>query len=224
MAVTEIKADANAAWVTSRLEFYRQPDWMAQFPFAHTIEMTYRLEDGTLEVHTVLHNLSAEPMPVSIGFHPLLQVNDAPRDEWTFSIGARTHWILTPQNIPTGETQPHRAIPAQPAERFAQRTESRPCLQRPDPGCVRQRHHVAPGQVREGGSDIGPELQGGGRLFTEPEPGNNFICFEPMAGITDALNLAQKGVYKELQYIPPGQNVAGELLDQAERILTFGLG
>jgi galactose mutarotase-like enzyme len=31
-----------------------------------------------------------------------------------------------------------------------------------------------------------------------------FICIEPMAGITDALNLAQKGIYKELQTIPPG--------------------
>ena len=33
----------------------------------------------------------------------------------------------------------------------------------------------------------------------------NFICFEPMAGITDALNLAHKGLYRELQSIPPGQ-------------------
>jgi aldose 1-epimerase len=32
----------------------------------------------------------------------------------------------------------------------------------------------------------------------------NFICFEPMAGITNAMNLAHKGVYKELQYIKPG--------------------
>jgi len=31
-----------------------------------------------------------------------------------------------------------------------------------------------------------------------------FIAFEPMAAITNALNLAQKGVYKELQSIPPG--------------------
>ena len=35
--------------------------------------------------------------------------------------------------------------------------------------------------------------------------GREFICFEPMAGITNALNLAQRGVYKELQYIQPGQ-------------------
>jgi len=31
-----------------------------------------------------------------------------------------------------------------------------------------------------------------------------FIAFEPMAGITNALNLAHRGVYKELQTIPPG--------------------
>ena len=32
----------------------------------------------------------------------------------------------------------------------------------------------------------------------------DFICIEPMAGITDAPNLAQKGVYKELQTVAPG--------------------
>ena len=34
--------------------------------------------------------------------------------------------------------------------------------------------------------------------------GRDFICFEPMAGITNAINLAHKGVYKELQSVPPG--------------------
>jgi aldose 1-epimerase len=31
-----------------------------------------------------------------------------------------------------------------------------------------------------------------------------FLAFEPMVAITNALNLAQKGTYKELQSIPPG--------------------
>jgi len=31
----------------------------------------------------------------------------------------------------------------------------------------------------------------------------NFIAFEPMAGITDAMNLAQKGLYKDLQMLAP---------------------
>src|SRR5436190_24251786 len=43
--VVQAKADANSAWVTSRLEFFNQPMWMKQFPFAHTIEMTHRLQD-----------------------------------------------------------------------------------------------------------------------------------------------------------------------------------
>src|SRR5256885_8567341 len=29
--------------------------------------------------------------------------------------------------------------------------------------------------------------------------GRPFICFEPMAGITDAVNLAQRGLYHELR-------------------------
>jgi aldose 1-epimerase len=82
--------------VTSRLEFSRQPSWMKQWPFAHTIDMTYRLTNGTLEVETAITNLSAEPMPVSVGFHPYFQLTDSPRDEWTISVGARTHLKLTP--------------------------------------------------------------------------------------------------------------------------------
>jgi len=33
----------------------------------------------------------------------------------------------------------------------------------------------------------------------------NFICFEPMAGISDAMNLAYRGLYSELQMLPPGE-------------------
>lgn len=41
--LVEAAADETSAWATSRLDFYRQPASMSQFPFAHTIEMTYRL-------------------------------------------------------------------------------------------------------------------------------------------------------------------------------------
>ena len=41
--VVSVDARQQGATVTSRLEFYRQPSWMKQWPFAHTIEMTYRL-------------------------------------------------------------------------------------------------------------------------------------------------------------------------------------
>ena len=201
--VTEIASDANAAWVTSRLEFYRQPEWMAQFPFAHTIEITHRLRDGILEVHTVLNNLSAEPMPVSIGFHPFYQVNDAPRDQWTIAIGARTQWILNPKNIPTGETRP--------IEQFLPNPRSTPLK-------GLSLDHVFSDLIRDASGRATMRLQGksetveaifgpnfkGVVVFSPGGAANNFICFEPMAAITDALNLSQKGIYKELQYISPG--------------------
>jgi aldose 1-epimerase len=34
--------------------------------------------------------------------------------------------------------------------------------------------------------------------------GSNFLCFEPMSAMVNAMNMAQTGVYKELQSIPPG--------------------
>jgi aldose 1-epimerase len=37
-----------------------------------------------------------------------------------------------------------------------------------------------------------------------PAASRNFICFEPMAAITNAMNLAHKGGYKELQSVAPG--------------------
>ena len=41
-------------------------------------------------------------------------------------------------------------------------------------------------------------------VIWSPRATADFIAFEPMAGITDAMNLAQKGIYKELQSIAPG--------------------
>ena len=104
--LVEAKADGTSAWMTSTLDFYRNPAWMKQFPFAHTMTMTYRLQDGALEVLTRIDNLSLEPMPVAIGYHPYFQLTDSPRDEWTLALDARAHWRLAPNLIPTGETEP----------------------------------------------------------------------------------------------------------------------
>ena len=199
--VVEVKSDAAAAWVTSRLEFFRQPAWMKQWPFAHTIEITHRLQGGVLEVHTTITNLSADPMPVAIGFHPYYQLTDSKRDEWTVSIGARTHWLLAPNKVPTGETEP--------IERFM-----------PDPRRALLRDYNADdvfGDLVRDGQGRATIAVSGKSQRLEIALGANyraavvwapkereFICIEPMAGITDAVNLAHRGVYKELQSIAPG--------------------
>jgi aldose 1-epimerase len=199
--VVEAQSDEQSAWVTSRLDFLRQPDWMAQFPFAHTIEMTHRLRDGTLEVSVELHNMSVAPMPVAIGFHPYFRLTDAPRDAWTIGLGARTEWMLAPDKIPTGETRPIE-------RRF------------PDPRAAPLRDHdldhVFADLIRDGSGRAAMSVAGTmqridvtfGPLYRAAvvyaPNGRDFICFEPMAGITDALNLAQRGLYSDLQHIPPG--------------------
>src|SRR5204862_8340463 len=47
--LVEARADRQSAWVTCRLDFSKIPLYMAQFPFAHTITITYRLADGAVD-------------------------------------------------------------------------------------------------------------------------------------------------------------------------------
>jgi aldose 1-epimerase len=206
--VVEAKADASSAWVTSRLEVYRNPLWMAQFPFAHAIEMTYRLQGGQLEVRTRIENLSTEPMPVSIGFHPYFQLTDSPRDEWTISVAARTHWLLAPNKIPTGETQAMTQVFPDPAAAPLKDHD----LDHVFSDLVRDSSGGAvmtvKGKSQQLDVIVGPNYRAMVIYAPKPQAGSaqnrNFICFEPMVGITDAMNLAHKGLYKELQSIPPG--------------------
>jgi aldose 1-epimerase len=238
--LVEAKADGSSAWVTNRLDFYRNPQWMQQFPFAHTLEMTYRLADGVLEVRTRIENLSAEPMPVAIGFHPYFQLTDSTREDWVLSIGAKTHWLLADNKIPTGETEPadkfftNRNAAALKdldldhvfgdLERDAQgravmsvkgKTQQLDVLLGPNFRSI-VLYSPNPANARGGGGRGGR----GGQAPPEPAPtpgptvpltgakdsitNRGFIAIEPMVGITNSMNLAHKGLYKELQSIPPG--------------------
>ena len=57
--VMDVAADQKSAHTTSRLQFWKHPELMAQWPFAHEYEMTYRLAGGMLEVKLAVTNLSA---------------------------------------------------------------------------------------------------------------------------------------------------------------------
>jgi aldose 1-epimerase len=242
--MVEAKADGTAAWVTNKLDFYRNPQWMKQFPFAHTLQMTYRLQDGVLEVRTRIDNLSVEPMPVAIGFHPYFQLTDSTREDWTLSVGAKTQWLLAQNKIPTGETEPiekffpnPHAVPLKDfdldhvfgdLERDAQgravmsvkgKTQQLDVIVGPNYRSV-VLYSPNPANARGGGGG-GRGRGAGGQpaaaappatkapsvpltAATDNSPNRGFIAIEPMVGITDSMNLAQKGLYKELQSVPPG--------------------
>ena len=234
--VVEARADGQSAWVTSRLDAYKQPDWMKQWPFAHTIEMTYRLHEGALDVATTIVNMAAEPMPVSIGYHPYFQLTDSPREEWTITVPAKTRWLLQHQKVPTGETESTAAF--FPGGRGQLKDYNLDDVFSDLDRDARGRATVTvKGRTQQLDVTIGPNYRslvlfspnplntGRGSQIPPPDPNatsaspappapsvqpvnrlatQNFICIEPMAGITNALNLAHRGVYRELQYIQPG--------------------
>ncbi len=195
--VTVVDADADSASVTSRLEFWRHPELMAQFPFAHTIEMTYVLHNGTLEVRTAIQNLSTVPMPAGIGYHPYFQLHDAPRDQWKVHLAARDHLALSKMLIPTGERKPVEFADPLPLAGVA--------LDDVFGGLVRDASERATFWVEGAHEKIsvtyGPKYT---VAVVYAPAGRQFICFEPMSIITDGFNLAHAGVYKELQSIPAG--------------------
>ena len=192
--VVEAKANGSSAHVTSRLEFWKHPELMAQFPFAHTIEMTYTLSNGVLEVTTAIRNLSAEPLPVSIGFHPYFQLHDAPRDSWTVHLAATEHVSLSKLLVPTGETKPSEF--SDPISLAGKQLDD------VFVGLPENAEFWAKGKDEKIAVHYGPLYKVA--VVYAPARGN-FICFEPMAALTNGMNLAHEGKFKDLlQSVAPG--------------------
>jgi aldose 1-epimerase len=189
--------DSGPAHAMSRLDFWKHPALMAQFPFAHTVTMTYRLSNGELEVETALENLCEEPMPVAVGYHPYFRLHDAPRDDWRVHLAARDHLVLDERLIPTGETRP-AAFPNPFPLRDAQLDDVLTTLVRDADGRARFRVEGAREAVTVA---YGPKYT---VAVVYAPPGRDFICFEPMAALTNAFNLAHSGAYAGLQSLPPG--------------------
>jgi len=195
--VTEVKADKKAAWVTSRFEFWKYPELMANWPFAHEYEMTYRLSGGALEVVTTVINKSAEPMPLALGYHPYYNLPGVPRDQAVAHIPAKTAVVTDSRLVATGEMKPMDLPDPTP---LAGRT-----LDNGYTDLIRDAQGRAVFSIEGAGKKI--EVTYGPKWIVAVvwEPANqNFICFEPMAGITNGVNLAHEGKYKDLQVLAPG--------------------
>jgi aldose 1-epimerase len=200
--VTEVKADAHSARVTSKFEFFKHPELMRQWPFAHEYDMTYTLADGELQVTIAVTNLSAEPMPLGIGFHPYFRIPDVPRNDWVGRIPAKQHVITDARLIPTGQYKPMDLADPFLLEGRTLDDGFADLVRDPD---GRARFYIASsGKTVE--VLFGPKWQAA--VVWEPNDAKGqpqpFICFEPMAGITNAINLNHEGRYPELQSVPPG--------------------
>ena len=195
--VTDVSADNSSAHVTSRLQFWKYPELMSNWPFAHEYEMTYRLAGGMLQVSTAVRNLGAEPMPIVLGFHPYFNLPDVPRSAETAHIAARKHVETNTDLVATGELTPSH-LPDQVSLKDHTFDDGFTDL-------VRNSDGLAVFSVESGAKKIeviyGPKYQ---VAVVYAPPGENYICFEPMTAITNGINLAHEGKYPELQTVAPG--------------------
>jgi aldose 1-epimerase len=192
--VIRMQSDASAAEVTSRLEFWKHPDWMAQFPFAHTVDMTHRLADGVLEVRLSIDNHSVDPMPLSVGFHPWYRIADCPRDEWRLHLPVRTRYPLSEKLIPTGVTEPC-GLPDSFTLAEHRVNDVFGGVNSPD-------EFTLEGKSQKISVRFGAKYPIAIVFAPHTIPA---VCFEPMSGVTNAFNLAHAGVYQGLQTIAPGE-------------------
>lgn len=196
--VTSLTADAAGASVTSRLEFWRHPQLMANWPIAHAYDMTYRLEACGLSIETSVRNLSSQPMPVALGFHPYFEIPGAPRDAGFAHLPVRKSIAMDPRLVATGE---YRAVSFPERVPLAQHTfdEGFTDLIRNPNGEAVFRYENGDRAIEVG---FGPKF--GVAIIYAPK-GQNFICFEPMTAVTNAVNLAADGLYPDLQVVNPGE-------------------
>jgi aldose 1-epimerase len=187
--VTGLVADDDAASVTSKLEFWRYPELMTNWPVAHEYDMTYRLSGGVLEVRVTIVNLSADEMPVAVGFHPYFEL---PPDA-VATIPVRSHVETDTCLVPTGELksvnfdQPVSLADRQFDDGFT--------------GLIHDAVFAVEGRGKRIEVAFGPKYTVA--IIYAPK-GQNYICIEPMSTLTNGINLAHQGKYTGLQTIAPG--------------------
>jgi aldose 1-epimerase len=199
-------SDSSGAAVASRIEFYKYPDLMAQFPFAHIHEVTYRLKGGSLECATRITNLSKSNMPVHFGYHPYF-VPDGPRESWTLHIAAKSHWAVPDTLIPTGELIPSESL--QPGCTGAMPLGSTYIdagftdLIRGEDGRAR---FVVAGATRKVEVAFGREFTTA--VCFAPLKWD-YVCIEPQTGPTNEFNLYHDGKISSLRTLGPGKTFTG---------------
>jgi len=194
--VDRLSADTTAACSRCSFRFSGKPHLMAQFPFAHRLEMTHMLRDGRLHVRLRLENECEEMLPVAIGFHPYYTLPGS-REGWAVQIPATKHVELSAANIPTGgyTANPYSGYTPMRAAQFDDVFTD---LTRGPEGWAVFRVRNSSASLSVG---FGQKYPVG--IVYSPK-GSSFICFEPMAALTNAFNLAHAGFDSELQNVEPG--------------------
>ena len=140
-----------------------------------------RLLERTLTVRTTVTPSGDTAVPLCFGFHPYLQLPDVPRGDWIIETPPLRHLSLDERGLPTGVTT------GQPAK-------SEPLGDNTFDDAYDQVNDGAVFAVSGGGRRLEVHFDRGypaAQIFAPP--GEDVVCFEPMAAPTDAL---RRGGYR----------------------------
>ncbi|BBZ10927.1 aldose 1-epimerase [Mycobacterium branderi] len=178
--------------LTAEVDFGADADLLASFPFPHLLALTVRLSERTLTVRTAVTPTAGKAVPLCYGFHPYLQLPGVPRTEWIIETPPLQHLKLDAHGLPTCESTSQQAV----TEPLGDKTF--------DDG-----YDQVPGgavfAVSGGGRRIEVRFDQGypaAQVFAPP--GEDVVCFEPMAAPTDAL---RRGGYRVAQ---PGDSAVAQ--------------
>jgi aldose 1-epimerase len=196
-SVEDVRADATAAQVTSRFAFTAHPRLMAQFPFAHHLLMRHRVQDGRLHVSISVVSECLDPIPVSLGFHPYFTLPGTGRNDWTLHLAARKHLELNERSIPTGILHDVGGN-GEIALATANLDDAYSDLSRDSVGYAVFDVTSPRARLRVG---FGPQFP---VAVIYAPPSGNFVCIEPMAAATNALNNGKAGLKDSVAHAAPG--------------------
>lgn len=172
----------SASELSAELDFGGDERLLASFPYPHVLTVTVGLAQRTLTLRTTVTPTGDRAVPLCFGYHPYLQLPNTDRSEWVIETPPLRHLSLDDRGLPTGEAV------AQPARSQRLGTDTfDDAYDSVGEGAV---FAVSAGARR---MEVCFE-QGYTAAQIFAPPGEDVICFEPMAAPTDAL---RRGGYRK---------------------------
>ena len=92
--------------LAASFDFGAYPHLLDAFPFPHRIEIEATLAAATLTIATTVEASGEAAVPVSLGFHPYLQLPGAARADWLLEAPVRERLLLDERGLPRGAREP----------------------------------------------------------------------------------------------------------------------
>ena len=177
--------------LAASFDFGAYPHLLDAFPFPHLVEIEATLVEDSLEIATSVSATGDVAVPIAFGFHPYLQLPEAPRADWILEAPVAERIVLDDRGLPTGEREP-AAIETAP---LGARTYDDAFLA-PPPGTAFSL--VGPDRRLELRLDSGYPFT---QIFAPAD--TDAVAIEPMTAPTNALLAGGP----ELVLVPPGETL-----------------